>query len=227
MSNPRRKSIEDHVIDIVSDITHGNKENIELYQNLFKSMDDNQFDIFMNEIKDGKKHLALIVPNGDKVKVTFENNVKVAKKLGVDFFQHLKFGADDNLGTPAYTTPEKYLVLKLPLRRTSQIILKKSSVAVDNVSRDLLTDQVTSKSRARRLTYPEIQVLTGYGLNNAILELIKSRGGDKGEGNAMNMMLFRTGRANIETIRKYSTGVRSTKTLNAYFQAMHIRTTLV
>lgn len=226
MANPRRAKIESHVLDIISDITHKDKNNIELYTELFKSMDDNAFDRFMHDLRDGKKHLSIIVPNGNMVKVTFENNLKVAKKLNVDFFQHLTFGEDKNLGTPEYTTPEKYLILRLPIRRTSQIILKKSSVAVDNVSRDLLTDQVTSKSRARRLTYPEIQVLSGYGLNNAILELIKSRGGDKGEGNALNMMLFRTGKASMDVINKYSTGVRSTKTLNAYFQAMHIRTTL-
>lgn len=223
--NPRRKQVEEKILDVVSRLTHKNEKNVNLYKELFSKMSDADFDEFMVGLKNGKYHLSIIVPLGNEVKITLENNQKVAKSLGYDFFQRLKINPNKE-GEPSYITPNKYLVYKLPIKRTSQLLAKKISVPADNNSRDVLTGQVRGSSRARRVTGPEVQVLTGYGLVDSVIEFMKVRGGDLGSGAALDMMLFRTGEASLETAKQYGKGVRSSKTLKSYFEAMHIRNTL-
>lgn len=224
MKNDRRKKVENFLYEYIEKICHGDKRNVDLYKDLFKTMTDDKFDEFMKKIKNKEIHLQLIIPNGSGIKVTVKNNIEIAKSLGYNFFQRLNFEADGDL--PAYTTPEKYLVLKLLMRRVSQVLSKKISVPTDNVSIDTSTGQVTGKSRARKLTFPEVQVLVGYGMTKTLNEMLDSRGGDLGQGRALDMMLYRTGKANQETIKQFGTGVRSTKTLKAYLLGMHINSTL-
>ena len=83
-------------------------ENRKLYEDMFKSMSDKDFDTFMSKLKSGEKHLEIIVPSWSNVKVTPENNFKVAEELGVNFFTKVTFKGDAN--NPPYTPNHKYLV---------------------------------------------------------------------------------------------------------------------
>lgn len=224
MANKRRDKVEEFLLKYIGKITHGDKKNIELYKNFFSGMSDSEFDEFMIKLKNKEVHLSIIVPLGNEVKVTFENNLKVADELGYKFFQQLKYEARGDM--PEFITPKKRLILKIPLKRASQILSKKISVQEDSLHKDMLTGQVTGASRAMRITFPEIQVLSGYGLNDTVIELIKTRGGDQGESNALDNMLLRQGKATREVISQYQTGVQSTKTLKSFLLAMHIRSTL-
>lgn len=228
MANALRKQVQDLCLSIISDITHGDKNNKKLYEDLFNGMSDAEFDSFMSDLRDGRKHLSIIVPHGNEVKIDLKNNLtNVSKKLGFDFFQQIvneeEVNADGSIETPGYITPHKYLIMKLPIRRASQLLMKKISVPTDNTKRDILTGQVTGTSRARRITYPEIQVLIGYGLSNTINELMTARGGDKGLSNAMSASLIRTGQVKQADIEPYSQGVMATKTLKSYLLCMGIR----
>jgi len=224
MANAKRKKVEEYIIKYVTKITHGDKKNAELYQGLFKSMNDKQFNDFMIKLRDDKVTLSVIVPNGGDVKITVENNFKVAKEIGLEFFQQLKMGATKNM--PAYQTPNKYLVYKLPVRRAAQLLTKKISIPKDDKTIDSLTGQVTGKSQSSKLTLPELQILIGMGMKASVKELMKARGGDLGEANALNQLLYKNGQVSQDAISPYSTGVKSTKTLKQYLNAMHIRSTL-
>ena len=223
MANPKRKQVEDLILKYVGKLVTGN-ENKKLYEDLFKSMNDKQFDEFMHKLKNKEATLSVIIPNGSKITTNVENNFKVAKELGYDFFQHLKVSATDDM--PAYKTPNKYMVLKLPVRRAAQLLTKKISIPTDSHHVDVLTGQVTGKSKGSKISNPELQVLLGLGLKDSILELMKVRGGDQGANRAMDEILFRQGSVSQDQLNKYSTGVVSKKTLKAYFNAMMIQNTL-
>lgn len=224
MGNKRRAEVEEFILKYIDKITQGDKNNIELYKKFLGSMSDQKFDEFMNKLKNGEVHLSLIVPIGSGSKISFENNIKVGKELGYKFFQKLHFTERGDI--PEFVTPHDVLVLKIPMKRAAQLLSKKISYQEDSIHKDILTGQVTGNSRAMRITFPEIQVLSGYGFNNTILELIKTRGGDSGESNALDMMLLKEGKADRATISQYQTGVQSTKTLKSFLLAMHIRSTL-
>lgn len=221
---PKRQAVEALILKYIAKIVTGDA-NVKLYQDLFKSMNDQQFDQFMNDLKNDQRTLSVIVPNNDsRFKVNIENNLKLGKELGFEFFQHLKVGKTED--TPEYTTPNKYLVLKLPVRRAAQLLTKKISIPKDNFTTDMMTGQVTNGSAAAKFTNPELQVLLGVGLKQSSKELMKTRGGDLGESAALDGMLIKHGSVSQEQLEQYSTEVGSKKTLRAYLNGMHIRNTL-
>lgn len=224
VNNTTRKQVQELILKYISKLVTGD-ENVKLYQHLFNSMNDTQFHKFMEDLRDGNKFLSVIIPNGNnKIKVDVNNNIKLAKELGFDFFQRLYI--KNNPDIPDHLTPNKYMLLKLPVRRAAQIVSKKISIPTDNKSVDNLTGQVTGKSKGAMLTNPELQILLGLGLKDSIKELMKMRGGDAGEATAMNNMLFSQGHVSQKAAEDYSTEVKSKKTLKAYFNGMGIKSTL-
>jgi len=222
--NKKREAAEKYIIKHIGLLTHNDQRNMNLYIDLFKGMSDKQFHEFMMKLRDKKITLSVIVPNGGGVKVTVANNFKIAKKIGLEFFQRLKVSANGDI--PAYTTPNKYLVYYLPVRRAAQLLSKKISIPVNSSTIDALTGQVTGKSQSSKITLPETQILLGMDMDNTVSELLKIRGGDEGAARAASNLLYQNGSVSQAELVPYATGVRSTKTLNAFFNAMHIKTTL-
>jgi len=220
-----RKGAEELILKYIDKIAPGG-ENKKLYEDLFKSMNAKEFDEFMVNLKNKKITLCVIVPlNSDISKhTTVKNNVKIGKELGYDFFQHVTIKGQD--GVPPYKSPNKYLVYKLPFRRAAQTISKKISIPKNTKSIDLSTGQVTGDSQSSKLTYPEIQMLTGMGLEKSLKELLKNRGGDLKSQNAMMNILYKTGKIDDATLKQYEDKVISAKTLINYWRASHISTTL-
>lgn len=220
----RRKVVEDYVITYIGKIA-GSK-NQELYKNFFKSLNDADFHKFMEDLRDKKINLSVILDAKEEKNVTLEKNVKIGKEIGVKFFHRLNWTKDEINDIPAYKTPNEYLVLNLPCKRTVQLVSKKISVAEDEKSRDTMTGQVVNKSKAGRLTFPEIQVLIAYGMDNVLKELLSARGGDLGKSRAMETMLARRGEVSQSELEQYKLGVSSKSTLKSFLEAMHIRSTL-
>lgn len=198
--------------------------NVDIYKKLFASMSDKDFDKFMTDIESGDKFLVVISPNFDSTGVTTENNLKVAEELGHNFFQKLWIEGKD--GLPTYLTPIEYLVVDLPLRRASQLLIKKISVPDHNRVVDTLTNQPTGDSKGAGFSYPEVQVCAAMGLDNSLIELMKYRGGDAKGGTAFNMMISKYGVANLSNLKQYASGVESTKTLKTFLTACHLKSTL-
>lgn len=223
----KRKETEKFLLDEISGIStssKGSKILRDFFTDFFKSLNDKEFDNYMKDLKSGKTTLSIIVPNNGDIKVETDNNIKRAKKLGFDFFQHIT--VPNQQGMPPYTTPQKMMLLMLPIKRPVQLLSKGIAIPEDDKSIDLTTGQVTGKSRATKITYPEVQILAGLGLKKSVKELMKHRGGDLGATNAMNNILYRQGSVDANTIEQYSTGVESLETLKSYWLASHIKSTL-
>ena len=220
----KRRQVEDYILRYIAKIVSGD-HNVKLYKDLFDRMSDKEFHEYMVKLKNKEITLSIIVPNGSKdIKVDINNNIKIAKELGFNFFQNLNFGKNGDI--PAYTTPNEYMVIKLPVKRAAQLLDKKISIARDPNDVSSLTGQVTGDSKSSKISGPEIQVLIGIGCKQSLVELLKIRGGDLGAGNAMEQMIIQSGHARQEDAVRYSTGVKSTDTLRNYFVGAHINSTL-
>ena len=220
---PKRQKVQDYILTYIKKIVTGN-ENVELYKDMFNSMTDAEFDIFMNKIKNGEIHLSIVSPNDGKIRVSVENNLKIAKELGFDFYQRVK--VTNHPDYPDHILPNKFLTMILPIRRVQQLLSKKISIPEHNLQIDQLTGQVTGKSKSAKFSYPEQQIAIAMGLDKTSVELAKVRGGDQGAAKALNDQMYMEGEASLSDAARFSTSVRSTKTLKAYLNAMHIKSTL-
>ena len=221
MSN--RKAAEAFILQFCKDIEPSGY-NLEIYKKAFELMSDNDFDSYMKDIRDGIAFLVLFKPLYKANGLTVENNLAVAEKYGLQFFEKLIYSGNED--SPDYKTPIDYLIIELPYRRQSQTLVKKVSIPDNNKVIDELTYQPTGDSKGAKISYPELQVLIGMGLENTISELIRFRGGDRNGFNAYNAMFLRYGNANLKTLESYGTGVESTKTLRIYLTAMHLSNTI-
>jgi len=220
--NPKRKKAQDSILEYIDKIAAGG-QNKKLYADMFAKMSDKEFDIYMIKLRDKKLNLSVIVPHDKSVTVSVKNNLKVAKELGYNFYQKLKI-TDPETGD-TYLTPNRYLVYRLPVKRTSQLLAKGIAVPSDTKSIDMLTGQVTGSSKSTTMTMPEVQMLVGMGMEQVVVELLKYRGGDLGAKNALINTLYKQGRVDSDTLEQQSTGVESTKTLRNYMLGAHLRPT--
>ncbi|MEM5878791.1 MAG: hypothetical protein QXF12_08000, partial [Candidatus Aenigmatarchaeota archaeon] len=121
-----RKQAEEFILEFMKDIDPS-MYNYEKYKNIFKDMDDKDFDEYMKKIRDKKASLVIFKPMY-KANITVENNLKVADKYGIKLFERLKIINDDKM---SYMTDIEYLILKLPYRRQSQNLVKKINIPKD------------------------------------------------------------------------------------------------
>lgn len=152
-----------------------------------------------------------------------ENLQLVATKYKFNHYEKLWITPED--GGPTYLTPPKYLIIKVPVRRQAQLLVKKISIPENNRVVDKLSGQATGPSKGAKISLPETQILDALNLPNTLLELLKIRGGDEGAFRAYNASISRTGYASQSELANYATGVDSTATLKAILTACHYKTT--
>ncbi len=201
------------------------KDNLKLYQDFFKSLNNNEFFNFMSDLKDNKITLSIIIPNGGVKTLDTGKNLKLCKELGFEPFQRtVELIPGTNVET---LSSVKSLCLYLPYKRLSQHMKKGISFAENLKSRNHLTGQVSGSSRSAKITSKELGIFLGKGYTSAMDELMVARSGDLSATNAMNAFIDKYGEVSLEDVKRYSQTSQSTKTLDSYFKAMHLKTNLI
>lgn len=220
-----RKEAEDRIVKLVGDIAPGTI-NVQLYKNLFTTMNDKEFKKFMENILSEKVKLQIVVEPSDTNALNTERNLKLAEKYGITMFQKLTYSEHgfkgDGTYVPEHTPVIPRLIIDVPMRRPSQLLTKGISVPKDNNSIDQLSGQVTGSSKSAKLTQPEIELLASMGLQKSVIEAIKARGGDAGMAAAFDMAIDRNGFVTLDQIEPYATGVVSSETLDIMFRSAMI-----
>lgn len=218
-----RQAAEAFILEHLEAILPGNVD-VENYRAYFKSLSDKAFEAYIGELKAGTKYLTLTAPNFGKENLSLERNFAIADKLKYSFFQKLWIKGEGDV--PTYLTPIPYLVVLMPFRVASQRLDKKKSIPKTSRVINALTGQPTGESKGASISYPEIRVCAAMGLEATMVELMKYRGGDVRGNAALNASLMRTGRANMETLKHFASGVESTSRLKTFLTACHLSNTL-
>lgn len=218
-----RKKTEEFIIKYIDKMLPGS-DNVKLYKEKFDNMSDEEFHLFMLDLKANKTRLCIISPNFSKPRLEVERNLKIAKELGYKFFQKVKIPKKGTL--PAYTTPREYLIIDLPLRRQAQLLDKKASIPEDQSVVDKMTGQPTGKSKGAKFSKPEIEVISALGLDKSLEEILTLRGGDGKGYIALNNSIYRTGGASIEALKPFRGEVKAKAALRVILNGMHIQNNL-
>lgn len=218
-----RKKAEEFIMALVTDITR-DPRNAALYKNtVFPAMNDKQFEQWLQDLKDHKIYLGLVVPHGE-ISLSVERNLAIGKKLGFNFFQKLWMGKQGS--RPAYLTNPEYMIIDVPDRRASQRQEKKISVPKNTSVTDVFTGQVTGDSKGAAMSAPEVTLLGGMGLIASSTEVMKYRGGDKKGMAALNASIAKTGTARLAQLEQFQSGVESKRMFKNILTARHLRNTL-
>lgn len=223
MSN--RKLVEKEILYFIDKFRPGSK-NKEMYENLFKRMSDKDFEKFIDDLEAGEI-LVLYAPNMEAPSLSVRTNIKIAKELKVELYQHL-FLTDPHTGQ-LKKTANKYLVGDGITRRQAQTLDDKSSIPRSGGSIDQRTGQFSARdNRGARFSGPELHVNASKGLNKMIVETIKYRGGDERGYNLFKQAIYNEGEVSIDFLKSnFDTTVKSTKTLSIYLKAMHLQNNLI
>lgn len=227
-----RKEVTDFIVNTLAEFTPGNTYNSDLARSRLDKMSDREFDSYIKSLakpdtEEGRKDQEIIpfyVPNLSKDKVTMEQLMKVADKVGLPLFERLWL-TDPQTGT-VYLTPQKYLVIDLLVRRQAQMLTKKSSIPSDTRSTDHLTAQVTGKSKGSKMSFPEVAAQLAQGLTATLTEEIKVRGGDRVAQVEFERQLIEHGEASIEVATSAGTLTKSTTVLAILLRSMLINNNL-
>lgn len=189
---------------------------------IFPNLSDKQFDEWMKKIETGSEYLFINIPNMTGKVVSVQNNLKVAKEMGVKLFQ--KITQTDVVTGKRYTGTREYLIVDLPVRRQIQMITNKISVQAAGAKRDDLSGQIagSSKNKGASISYPETLVLYSQGFDNTIVELLKVRGGDVKASRMVHEAITSQGFATLGEVDDLPTRAKSSDTLSTFLKAMHL-----
>jgi len=216
----RREQAEQAILEFCDTLCTNDKGvNRAYYEDHFKTLSDEEFDQYMINLSTGKEVVHVTLPNLEEETITKAHLLKVGKKYGVEFYQHLWFKEDGM----RFKTPNKFMLLEISVRLVSQLWSKKVKIPkASSMMVDKMTNQPTRDSKGARLSKIEVSILAGLGLTKTNLELDKYRGGDLKGYNAMTTLLARHGNTTLDTIAPYSGEVKSKLVLSIALKAMHI-----
>lgn len=221
--NAARKEATDYAVKLLSKFA-GKNESVKEIETMLNSLSDKGFDEYMQRVLDGEETIPYVSPNLSKVRLSVEQNLKIAEELGHEFFQRLWL--TDPATGEVHLTPKKYLVIDLPIRRLQQHLHKKIKIPEDNQHVDEMTGQVTGVSKGSKISFPELQVLYSQGLNESIRELFKFRGGDEEAYKALNRDALLTGFPSMNSVDGGDTQVKATDILSILFKSAHLNNNL-
>lgn len=193
--------------------------NQKLLSEMLSNLSAKQFDDWIERLRKKQDYVPLVMPNMSDSKVSTVNNIKVSKHFDIQFFQRIKY-VDPSTGV-TFLTPNKYLVVDLPVRIQIEALANKISIPDDNRHIDDLTDQPTGVSKGSALSFPELLVLHSQGHRIGILELIKVRGGDLKAMNEVHRQILSTGNGRVESVLGKGTIPTAIKTLSILMKGMH------
>ncbi len=214
-----RKAAEEIVLSWVKDIDLDGKT-VAWYKERFAVMTDAQFEKWIEDLEAGRDYVCIISDNMNGKNLTVDNNMKVAAKRGVVFYERIWM--DEPKTGVRYLSNVPYPVLPLQVKRQIESIENKRSIpSVASKKRDDMTGQVSGSAAAMGLSQPETQILYAMGLDAVVVESLKYRGGDIHGGNEFDRRLVEDGEVSINALLQTDTKVKSTETLSTLLLGMH------
>lgn len=196
-----------------------------LYREEFKVWDDAKFERWIERLEEVAETLFLIYPNFKELPYDDEAVMDLLeKRLGVPSFERLIL-IDDITGEE-FLTPETYFTGYTAMRRQSQHLIKKQSIAKDTSTVDVLSGQVTGASKGGRLSLAELRLVAAKGLKVSAQELIKPRAGDQKAMEAMLSGIRENGEWSMDDIMALNSVPKVTETSRALLLAAHFANTL-
>lgn len=214
---PKRKAFETFILKFM-DKQDPSKFNSDRLKEQFTSMSDKDFDDWAKALHAKKTKIPIYQPPYVVV-LKREDSIRAAAFLGLAIEERIRVW--DSVGQRYVTTPHKYTLLRLPVRRLKQHREDGLSVPESDKRLNPLTDQVVQPDKGSAISAPQSQVMVSQNLITTTSEYINVRGGDLGAYNQYRHELETEGHTSVTKLTD-STGVRSAEVLSTLLLGMGI-----
>lgn len=193
--------------------------NGKLYQKMLPRLSDNQL------IELCENYPPLYCPPNGPVKLDLKNLLRIGEELGHVWRQRVWL-YDATTGIRSLSK-YKHFHADTVVRRQTQHIEDKQSMAVHTNSIDTLTGQVSGKSKTSSFSFPQAFEHFGKGEKYAMVELLVHRGGNLDAGRALDRQIRATGSGSLNFEGSQRTRTTSTVTLGSLLRGQHLGSSLL
>lgn len=197
-----RRHVEQKVYELAKDIDPTGY-NEHFYQEYFSKLSDTEFKKFMQKMRDDEFYNLFFEINNLDVKTlpTMEDIKRIAKKYDIPLTEYVQFRykrPNNPDKAPISHTPIP--VIYALVRPLQQLLDKKNSLASDTSSTNVLTGQVTGKSKSAKISDVETMSMVASNLQKPLKELLGPRSDDREAKYAMLDKIINEGDYDIDDI---------------------------
>lgn len=223
----KRKKIEDRINTVLS-LMDPTGINAKKYRNMFQVMTDDDFSKWIKAfLADDKSNIRVDIEEFGKRTMKYENIEKAANAIGVDLFEYVYLPHVSSNKDHPIRTKQPVLVGWLNVKRTQQLVSKKTGLALSDNNRDDVTGALKNDSKGGTTTGIENEVLAGVGATEVISEINGARADNMVEYDNMLTKIAETGSVSLADIKTNVYDKPTVLVADLYFAAMGIKTDLV
>ena len=227
--NDKRKKIE-ALIDKTLSLMDPTLINAKKYRNMFQKMSDQQFSKWITSfLADDKSNIRLDIEEfGDGSRtLKFENVEKAAENLGIKLFEYVYLPHVSSNPNRPIRTKQPVLVGWLNIKRTQQLVSKKTGLVLGDNKRDDMTGTIKGDDKGGTTTGIENEVLAGVGADEVISEISGARGDNVKEYDNMLKTISINGSVKLSDIKTNAYEKPTLLAADMYFMAMGLKTDLI
>ena len=225
----KRKKIEE-LIDKTLQLMDPTGINAKKYRNMFQTMSDQQFTKWIQGfLADDKSNIRLDIEEfGDGSRsLKFENVEKAANNLGIKLFEYVYLPHVSSNPNRPIRTKQPVLVGWLNIKRTQQLVTKKTGLALSDDNRDDMTGAAKGDSKGGTTTGIENELLAGVGGDIILSEISGARGDNVKEYDNMLKSIAENGSVRLADIKTNAYDKPTLLAADMYFMAMGLKTDLI
>lgn len=225
----KRKKIEE-LIDKTLRLMDPTGINAKKYRSMFQTMSDQQFTKWIQGfLADDKSNIRLDIEEfGDGSRsLKFENVEKAANNLGIKLFEYVYLPHVSSNPNRPIRTKQPVLVGWLNIKRTQQLVTKKTGLALSDDNRDDMTGAAKGDSKGGTTTGIENELLAGVGGDIILSEISGARGDNVKEYDNMLKSIAENGSVRLADIKTNAYDKPTLLAADMYFMAMGLKTDLI
>ena len=204
--------------------------NAKKYEKFFNSMNDAQFAKWIKDfLADDKSNIRLDIEEfGDGSRtLKYENIEKAADYLGIKLFEYVYIPHVSSNPNRPIRTKQPVLVGYLNVKRTQQLVTKKTGLALNDDDRDDMTGAVKGDAKGGTTTGIENELLAGVGATDILSEITGARADNVTEYDNMLRSIAETGSVKLADIKTNAYDKPTLLAADLYFAAMGLKTDLI
>lgn len=225
----KRQMVQDTVIKTLS-LMDPTLINAKKYEKFFNSMNDTQFAKWIKDfLADEKSNIRLDIEEfGDGSRsLKYENIEKAADYLGIKLFEYVYIPHVSSNPNRPIRTKQPVLVGYLNVKRTQQLVTKKTGLSLNDDDRDDMTGAVKGDAKGGTTTGIENELLAGVGATDILSEITGARADNVTEYDNMLRSIAETGSVKLADIKTNAYDKPTLLAADLYFAAMGLKTDLI